>query len=250
MADGRISGLLDQLGLAGAPWAIDGIPRGRMSLLTLADLDALERLHRDIVAGAPPGTVARETRAFLAGHLGAEGCTVGLWVDRELVAFGILGLAGAAHRRLGDLLGLSAESRERLALLDGIGVVPALRGRGAHGCLCRVRAALAHRYGRQLLGATAAPANAVSWRNLMRIGLEVRGLARMFGGHWRYLMLRDESTTPPAAPAEFVDALDIARQQRLLDLGGRGARPGQHRGRPAVGYVTGALARPQDLCSR
>jgi hypothetical protein len=84
----------------------------------------------------------------------------------------------------------------------------------------------------------------------MRIGLEVRGLARMFGGHWRYLMLCDESTTPPAAPAEFVDALDIARQQRLLDLGCRGARPGQHRGRPAVGYVTGALARPQDLCSR
>jgi hypothetical protein len=250
VADGRMSEPLEQPGLADAPWIVEGATQSETRLLTIADLEALELLHREIVGRAPLGTVALETTAFLAGHLGADGYTVGLFVEGQLVAYGILGLSGAAHGRLGDLLGLSAQCCERMAVLDGVGVVPAFRGRGAHRYLNRVRETLAERHGRQLLAASAAPANPVSWRNLMRLGLEVRGLARMFGGHWRYLMLRDESSIPADAPAEIVGALDIARQQRLLDLGCRGVRPGRHRGRPAVGYVAGGLARPRDRCAR
>lgn len=242
--------LLEQLGLTDAPWIVEGSTQSETRLLTSADLDALERLHHDIVARAPVGTVALETTEFLAGHLGAEGHTVGLFFEGQLVAYGILGLSGPAHDRLCELLGLSAPRCERLAILDGVGVVPALRGRGAHGYLSRVREALADRYRRPLIAATAAPANAVSWRNLMRLGLEIRGLARMFGGHWRYLMLRDESSLPADAPAEFVAALDIASQQRLLDLGRRGVRPGHHQDVPAVGYVASASRRPRDRWSR
>jgi hypothetical protein len=246
----RLTELLVELGLPDAPWIVEGSARSETRLLTLAHLEALERVHRDIVAHAPLGTVACETTDFLASHLGADGCTVGLFFQGHLVAYGILGLSGAAHARLGGLLGLSAQSCGRLAILDGVGVVPALRGRGAHVYLNRVREALAHRHGRQLLAASAAPANPVSWRNLMRLGLEVRGLARMFGGHWRYLMLRDESGIPADAPAELVDALDTARQQRLLALDCRGVRPGDRQGRPAVGYVAGVLARPRERCAR
>ena len=235
---------------ADAPWIAEGATRSETRLLTIADLDRLERVHHDIVARAPLGTVALETTEFLAGHLGADGCTVGLFFEGQLVAYGILGLSGAAHDRLGGLLGLSAQSCERLAVLDGVGVIPVFRGRGAHGYLNRVREALADRYGRYLLAASAAPANFASWRNLMRQELEIRGLARMFGGHWRYLMLRDESGIPADAPAELVDALDIGRQQGLLDLGCRGVRPGYRRSRPAVGYVAGALARARDRSSR
>jgi hypothetical protein len=245
-----MSELLEQLCLPDAPWIVEGATRSEARLLTIADLDTLERVHHGIVAHAPLGTVALETREFLAGHLGADGYTVGLFFEGQLIAYGILGLSGAAYDRLCGLLGLSAQSRERLAVLDGIGVVPAFRGLGAHRYLNRVREALAARHGRSLLAASAAPANSVSWRNLMRSGLEVRGLARMFGGHWRYLMLRDESRVPADAPAELVAALDISRQQGLLDLGFRGVRPGQHRSRAAVGYVDGALARAWDRSSR
>ena len=250
VADARMREPLEQLGLPDAPWIVEGTTQSETRLLTIADLDALERVHRDIVARAPLGTVALETTEFLARHLEADGYTVGLFFEAQLVAYGILGLSGAEHGRLGALLGLSAQSCERLAVLDGVGVVPAFRGRGAHRYLNRVREALADRHGRQLIAASAAPANPVSWRNLMRQGLEVRGLARMFGGHWRYLMLREESGIPAGAPAKLVDALDIARQQRLLDLGCRGVRPGEHRGRAAVAYAAGALARPRDRCAR
>jgi hypothetical protein len=245
-----MSELLQPLGLADAQGIVEATTQTETRLLTIADLDALERVHRDIVDRAPLGTVARETSAFLASHLETDGYTVGLFLEGRLVAYGILGLSGAAHGRLGSLLGLSKQRCERLAVLDGIGVVPALRGRGVHGYLNRVREALADRHGRPLIAASAAPANPVSWRNLMRLGLDVRGLARMFGGHWRYLMLRDESSIPADAPAALVDALDIAHQQRLLERGCRGARPGHHRGRPAVGYVAGGLARPRDRSSR
>ena len=245
-----MSELLERLDLADAPWIVEGTTQSETRLLTTADQGDLERVHRDIVDRAPLGTVARETSEFLASHLGADGYTIGLFFEGQLVAYGILGLSGAAHGRLAGLLGLSAQRCERLAVLDGIGVVPAFRGRGAHRYLNRVREALADRHGRQLIAASAAPANPVSWRNLMLQGLEVRGLARMFGGHWRYLMLRDESSIPACAPAELVDALDIARQQRLLDLGCRGVRPGDRRGRPAVGYVAGVLARTRDRSSQ
>jgi len=250
LADGQMRDLLEQLGLPDAPWIVEGMTQSEARLLTIADLDALEVVHRDIVARAPSGTVALETSAFLARHLQTDGYTVGLFFEAQLVAYGILGLSGAEHARLGALLGLPAQRCERLAVLDGVGVVPAFRGRGAHRYLNRVRQALADRHGRQLIAASAAPANPVSWRNLMRQGLEVRGLARMFGGHWRYLMLREESGIPAGAPARLVDALDIARQQRLLDLGCRGVRPGTHRGRAAVAYAAGALARPRDRCAR
>jgi RimJ/RimL family protein N-acetyltransferase len=250
VADGPMSERLDLPALADAPWIVEGTTRSETGLLTIADQGELERVHRAIVARAPAGTVALETSEFLASHLGADGYTVGLFFEGQLVAYGILGLSGAAHARLGGLLGLSARRCERLAILDGVGVVPAFRGRGAHRYLNRVRDALAERHGRRLLAASAAPANTVSWRNLMRLGLEVRGLARMFGGHWRYLMLRDESRMPADAPAELVDALDIARQQRLLDLGCRGVRADQRRGRPAVDYAAGALARPRGRSSR
>jgi RimJ/RimL family protein N-acetyltransferase len=245
-----MSELLQQPGIADAQWIVEAAARSETRLLTIADLDALELVHRDIVDRAPLGTVARETTEFLASHMGAEGCTVGLFLEGQLIAYGILGLSGAAHGRLGGLLGLSGEERERMAILDGVGVVSAFRGRGAHAHLNRVRGALADRHGRQLIAATAAPANPASWRNLMRFGLEIRGLARMFGGHWRYLMLRDESRTRAASPVEFADALDIPRQQRLLDLGWRGVRPGHHGDLPAVGYVDGASARPRDRSLR
>lgn len=242
--------LLEQLGLADVPWIVEGGTPSETRLLAIADLDGLERVHRDIVARAPLGTVALETTEFLAGHLGADGHTVGLLFEGRLIAYGILGLSGPAHDRLSGLLGLPAPSCERLAILDGVGVVPAFRGRGAHGYLNRVRKALADHHHRPLIAATAAPANPVSWRNLMRLGLEVRGLARMFGGHWRYLMLRDESSACAEAPAEFVDALDIGRQQRLLALGRRGIRPGHHQGLPAVGYVDCVAGHSRDRASR
>jgi hypothetical protein len=238
--------LLEQLDLADAPGIVDDATHSETRLLTIADLATLERLHHDILARTPAGTVALETTEFLAAHLGADGYTVGLFCEGQLIAYGILGLSGAAHERIGGLLGLSAQSCERLAVLDGVGVVPAFRGHGLHGYLNRVRGALARRHGRPLLAASAAPANSVSWRNLMRSGLEVRGLARMFGGHWRYLMLRDESGIPADRPAEFVEALDIPRQQQLLDLGYRGVRPGHLRKRAAVGYACGVLARVRD----
>jgi hypothetical protein len=250
VANGCMSEVLEQLSLANAPSIVEGSAQCETRLLTIADLDALERMHRDIVAGAPLGTVAAETTDFLASHLEANGYTVGVFCEGQLVAYGILGLSGAAHARLAGLLGMSAQACGRLALLDGVGIVPAWRGLGVHGYLNRVRTALADRHGRQLLAATAAPANPVSWRNLMRQGLEIRGLARMFGGHWRYLMLRDEARTPADAPAKVVNALDIARQQRLLDLGWRGVRPARDRGQPTVRYVVAASARPRDHSSR
>jgi hypothetical protein len=229
----QLPGPLDAPGIAAAT------VRGETRLLTTADLGALVALQHDIVDRAPWGTVARETTGFLASHLGAEGYTVGLFCSGRLIAYGILGLSSAAQVRLGGLLGLTAEQCGRLAVLDGVGVSPTFRGRGIHDHLNSVRGALADQHGRRLIAATAAPANPASWHNLMRFGLEIRGLARMFGDHWRYLMLREESPARAESPAEFVAALDVVRQQRLLALGWRGVRPGDSRDRPTVGYLAG-----------
>ena len=247
---------LEQLGLPDAPWIVEGTTQSETRLLTIADLDARRsRTTSQHCARAPAWSTPLWGRWRWRRRVSRK-------TPRSRRLYGRTDFRSAAGRvRDSRSLGRGARPPRRSARSVGARLRapggsrrrrrrPGLpRPRRAR-YLNRVREALADRHGRQLIAASAAPANPVSWRNLMRQGLEVRGLARMFGGHWRYLMLREESGIPAGAPARLVDALDIARQQRLLDRGCRGVLPGECRGRAAVAYAAGALARPRDRCAR
>jgi hypothetical protein len=182
------------------------------------DFVELRGLHHRIVEHEPPGSVALESDAFLRAHLAAHGCTFGLFAGGRMIAYGIVGLSGPEHDHVADLLGLPSACRGELALLDGIGVASEHRGAGIHRMMNGERMRLADKLGRWRIGATAAPSNVASWRNLMADGLSIRALARMFGGYWRYVMLRDHGIAS-VGDTVWIGLDDLALQQVRLDGG-------------------------------
>jgi hypothetical protein len=172
------------VGRAGAastagPYAGPSLPAG-LRLLSPQDFEALRTLHHRIVDLAPPGTVARETDRFLTDRLGPRGQTLGLFADgKMMIAYAIVGLPQDAEEALIQPEEVDPPPAAAIAVLDGVGVLPAWRGGGLQRMLCEVRCELALAHGRQILRATATPANPWSWCNLLRADLVVTALLRM-----------------------------------------------------------------------
>ena len=200
-------------------------------LLAPTDLAAMAALHRASLGSAGPDVVKPESPEFLASLLAGRGRVVAAWDADVLVAYGVLqhGLLPEDDPRPH----LRARAGTTLAKLAGAAVAPGWRGLGLQRALVARRIALAQEI--DWLFATVAPANPASWRNLLAAGFAVRTIEWRYGGHARYLLLRERgAVTSAAAAGEDVPAGDLARQQALLAAGWRGvaAQPGT-----AIRYV-------------
>lgn len=190
-----------------------------------ADLAAVIALHRQALEAMPADLLAAETDAFFADHVARIGRILGLFAERRLIAYGVLGLPGPDDSGFADDLSLGAADRTRVAHIDGISVRAEWRGNRLQRVLTAWRIREAALAGRSLIIATVAPGNVASLRNILAEGLTIRGLRQKFGG-WRYLMVRDLEDTAVAPPAEglWVDTADIDAQSRLLAAGAIGWR--------------------------
>lgn len=206
------------------------------------DFVPLRRLHHEIVGTTPAGLVARESDPFLERNLATTGRSWGVEVDGGLVAYAILNLGGPEHADLAGALDLDGAELERFAVLDGVGVLPALRGNGFHRRLTQLRIACAQAIGRCHVAATVAPPNMPSWRNLLLEQLQIVALRRMFGGHWRYLMLRSPHLSRPLSEVDAIeiDTAEIRLQESRLRGGWRGISGRIEQGRALLRMVPGA----------
>ena len=187
-----------------------------------ADLGAVIALHRLVLASMPAHLLATETDAFFADHMARIGRILGLFAEERLIAYGVLGLPGPVDPSLADDLGWAAE-RARVAHIDGISVRSEWRGNRLQRVLTAWRLREAAAAGRSLVITTVAPGNAASLLNILAEGLTIRALRQKYGG-WRYLMARDLDgpLAPSAAKGCWIDAADIAAQERLLAAGAIG----------------------------
>lgn len=221
-------------------------------------LDAVERLHRRSIAGAGSGLVKPEKRSFFESVFAGRGEVIGAVVpgdDAEtnveggrLAGYGVLLTTLAQGEDAGRRIGL--RGNDGLAKIAGTGVDPADRGRGLQRSLVRRRIMRAGERGFGHVFATAAPANTVSWRNLMAEGFAIVDVVLAYGSLERYLMHR-----PVAAAARAdgdprawcrADRTDEVRQALSAGLVGplwrAHAAPG-----PAgldIGFVAGTAVRP------
>lgn len=220
-------------------------PRPRLTRLASEDLPRLYRFHLSLhVTADGPDLFMLETRDFFSRHLGPDGRVIGLetW-ERDLVAYGVLGLpASRDPYNFGRLLGLSAESRARVAHVDGSGVAPAWRGQHIQRRMTRLRFRAARRCDRTIVLSTAAPLNAASLQNLLVTGMRVVALITE-RNRPRFVLRRDLDRPGPIEPdfatASALVALDdhAAHARRLAD-GWHGAGLGRdEHGRTALLYV-------------
>ena len=185
--------------------------------LGLADLDAIEALHRSSIGAAGPDVVKPENRDFFAGLLKGRGRLVGLF-EQELVAYGVLQHDILANDDPREQLGYGASTS--IAKLAGAAVASTHRGQGLQRALIRQRITMASEH--DVLFSTAAPANVVSWTNLLAEGFETRAIIHRYGGLQRYLMLRERVPATLDDMRITVPAANLERQADLLTAGWRG----------------------------
>ncbi len=232
---------------------------GPVSYVWLAGdaLDAVERLHRRSIAGADPGLVKPEKRSFFESVFAGRGAVIGAVVDGDdpetrvaggrLAGYGVLLTTLAEGEDAGTRIGLSGNAG--LAKIAGTGVDPADRGRGLQRSLVRRRIGRAGECGFTHVFATAAPANTVSWRNLMAEGFSIVDVVLAYGTLERYLMHRPVAAAPRVAEAPrtwcAADRTDEVRKALSAGLVGPAWREHAAAGRPAldIGFVPGAAVR-------
>lgn len=219
---------------------LPALPPGlRWRVLGAGDIDPVERLHRAALAGVSPSIVKPETHGFLASILNGRGRAIGLEdVGGSLVAYGFLQQDLLPEDDPREKLGLTASTP--IAKLAGVAVTPERRGAGLQRLIIRARVAIADR--QQVLFSTASPLNPASWISLLDEGFLIRRLEYRYGGHARFLHVREPNGARvlPAGEARDVDGDDIATHAELLRHGWVGveAVPAS----PRVRYRQGALA--------
>jgi len=206
------------------------------------DFTAMWDLHRASLGNAGPEVVKAETPEFLQGLLAGRGRVTGGFAGGELVAYGVLQLDLLPDDDPRAHLGYGRQ--HSIAKLAGAAVATAWRGAGLQRTLIAERIRLAGDTG--LLFATVAPGNPVSWSNLLASGFAVRAIELRYGGHARYLMLRERAPVhaapDAAAAAETLAATGLPRQRELLAAGWRGVRAAATPQGPAIVFVPGPPA--------
>jgi ribosomal protein S18 acetylase RimI-like enzyme len=193
------------------PVLADDLPGVSIVWLDGSALDAVERLHRRSIVGIDAGLVKPERRSFFESVFGGRGEVVGAVVrgsdgetglpEGRLAAYGVLLTTLAEGEDAGERIGLGGNAG--LAKIAGTGVDPLDRGRGLQRTLIRHRVARAATRGFSHVFATAAPANTLSWRNLMQEGFAVADVVLAYGRLERFLLFR--STAAVRAPVDAPD---------------------------------------------
>jgi GNAT superfamily N-acetyltransferase len=149
--------------------------------LTSADLNAIQRLQSEVGAALPAGVLQLKEEHELARYLdGTTGAAFGIFHGGALLAMALVRIPSAAHPNLLPPLPYVPLSNDTAtlytAVLEHAIVHSQARGRGYQRTLVEVRVAHAKAHGMQWLGAGAALANVVSWRNLLASGLAIVGI--------------------------------------------------------------------------
>lgn len=212
-------------------------------LLEPASLAEVRHIHREVLRLVPePGIVRADSDEFFAHHFSGEGRILGVFVAERLIAYAVLGLPATPdypYEHFGDDLGLPAAGRGSIAQLIGVGVLPEWRGNGLHHRLCEWRLELARATYRSHVAALASPRNPYSWRNLLAVGLRIKGTKLLGGDKLRYLLHVDLRGSPPPdrATAAAIEATAIADQRALLERGYWGYESASEANTPRIWYA-------------
>jgi hypothetical protein len=185
------------------------------------EAELVHALHRSVSAELVSGLLRPDDLDHFRRHTGAEGLTVGCFVDDVgIVAYGVLGIASDTACRMAEMLGIGAADRARFCILDGAASIAAWRGNGLHRELIRTRLEHANQAGRSLVGASVAPGNMTSMRGLLENGFHVCGFSVMYGGLARLIVKKDLRVAQPRwVLAHRVTATDVDAHRLALAEG-------------------------------
>ena len=184
--------------------------------LSIADLEVIFALHMAATEKVGrPELIRPETPEFFRHMVTDAGEMVGAFDDQGLLAYGVLQWDLSIEE---DPFGpLRLDRSTRLAKFAGSSVRPSFWGHGLHSQLIARRVKVATELGFEQAYSTSAPGNHRSWTNLLGEGFRIRALKEQYGGHLRFLLLKDLEDRLQFEPVEWCADEDIAGHRRLLD---------------------------------
>ena len=186
------------------------------------DASAIQDLHEHLFAEAPQGSFRHDSPDFFQRILAGDGAILGLCTkEGALAAYSVLSLPKPDEFHYGRLIELPEACWPQIAQLEGIGVDPQRHGQGIQKWLGLWRMNTAAELGYRHLCATAAPMNFYSWRNLLSLGLVIRGLHSLYGGFLRYVLHRDIHASFATTLDREVAVADHPTQTELFAAGGK-----------------------------
>ena len=182
------------------------------------------QLHLTANADSPPGLVRADNLAHFVANIQDQGRILGCFVsDKEMVAYGILGLAPENNRKIAQLLGLSEADLPHFASLDSAAALAQWRGKRLHSESILQRLTIARAQHRKYIGATVSPDNINSLRGLLEAGFHIKNFAYLYGELARLVMLLDLDA--PRTSWTLTDAVivsDHTAHQATIANGARG----------------------------
>lgn len=155
------------------------------------------QLHLAANADTPPGLVRPDDLAHFSANIQEHGRILGCFVnDKEMVAYGILGMEPVSNSKLCKLLGLPEAELANFASLDGAAALAPWRGKRLHRESIQARLEMAREQQRSYIGATVSPENINSLRGLLEAGFCIKNFAFLYGGLARLVMLLDLDALP------------------------------------------------------
>lgn len=163
--------------------------------------------------------------------LDAGGHILGVFFERQLIAFRIVDIPGLERPNLGRDLNFDEEELKKVAIFDTTVVHPDFRGHGFQKkTLLKSREILLDQNYRHGL-ATVSPNNLYSVRNLLKAGFVIRQLKKKYGeiddaidGKLRYILYMDMQQTSPKKYKHIVHIKNhqVEKQQMFLNNGYEG----------------------------
>lgn len=201
-----------------------------MKRLTVACLGQVMALQELIVSRlSRPEMLQPFSEAFMRTHFGPRGIVLGVFVEKELVAFRNVYFPKADDREwnLAIDLGFPPQALPRVANLQMVCVHPSFRSNGLALKMNRQAIKVIGRLGCiDHLFATVSPYNYWNINILLETGFTIRALKDKYGGKLRYLAYQDVSRPRPTGKNEcrIAPLTDFKQQQTLFQSGYSGIR--------------------------
>ena len=146
---------------------------------------------------------------------------VGVEVEGELIAFGIIQIPGESKENLGKDIGIAQGDLLNVSHIQFIVVHPYFRGNSLQNKIAKYLLSIVKEMNYQYVLGTISPDNYYSLKNMLQLGFVIRELKEKYGGKLRYIIYKDITIIKDQKWLEIIkiNAHDIDGQKKLLRNG-------------------------------
>jgi len=210
-----------------------------MKRLTNDDVNQVIKLHNEVIdALVDPDLCWRFPVDYIERYLGEEGITVGVFVEKRLIAFRVLYFPGCRPENPGLDIGLHDSELEQVAHLPLSNVHQEFTGSSLQKAMTLQAIAIAKQTREfRYLCSNVSPKNYASMTEKFEIGMWVAKLKIKYGGFLRYIFSKDMLQPWQLSQEEkaiFIPSTDSLRQMELLEQGYCGFQRSQFQGKKGI----------------